>query len=107
MQVWSVLLLILLIVLVGILSVGAFLPLGPWTRAKRAGAPVSLGALVGMRVRKVPPDLIVEAYLRLQSSTTPAALDAVVSVYEAHRREITSGDDLVRLLARQAGNQAV
>jgi len=57
-----------------------FVPLGLWVTAIFSGARVSLGTLVGMRLRKVNPNDIVRPYI----SAIKAGLDLDVSQMEAH-----------------------
>jgi uncharacterized protein YqfA (UPF0365 family) len=57
-----------------------FVPVGLWITAIFSGARVSLGTLVGMRLRKVNPSDIVRPYI----SATKAGLDLKVSQMEAH-----------------------
>ncbi|MDQ3656400.1 MAG: flotillin-like protein FloA [Chloroflexota bacterium] len=57
-----------------------FVPLGLWVTAIFSGARVSLGTLVGMRLRKVNPNDIVRPYI----SAIKAGLDLNVSQMEAH-----------------------
>ncbi|MDQ3443028.1 MAG: flotillin-like protein FloA [Chloroflexota bacterium] len=57
-----------------------FVPLGLWVTAIFSGARVSLGTLVGMRLRKVNPNDIVRPFI----SAIKAGLDLDVSQMEAH-----------------------
>lgn len=44
---------------IGFLVLVWFVPVGLWIQAMVSGAPVGIGALIGMRLRKVPPSIIV------------------------------------------------
>lgn len=55
-------------------------PLRLWIAAKAAGAAVGMLTLVAMRLRRVPPDTIVAAYI----SAVKAGLDIQVNLLEAH-----------------------
>jgi len=57
-----------------------FVPVGLWVTAIFSGARVSLGTLVGMRLRKVNPSDIIRPYI----SAIKAGLDLNVSQMEAH-----------------------
>ncbi|MCL2190297.1 MAG: flotillin-like protein FloA [Defluviitaleaceae bacterium] len=57
-----------------------FVPLGLWISAISAGAKVSIGALIGMRLRKVNPSKIVNPLVRI----TKANISIPVSQLEAH-----------------------
>src|SRR5258706_16259630 len=56
------------------------IPLRLWIAAKAAGASVGMLTLVAMRLRRVPPDTIVAAYI----SAVKAGLDIRVNLLEAH-----------------------
>src|SRR3954470_14660926 len=55
-------------------------PLRLWIAAKAAGASVGMLTLVAMRLRRVPPDTIVAAYI----SAVKAGLEIQVDLLEAH-----------------------
>lgn len=57
-----------------------FVPIGLWVTALFSGARVSLGTLVGMRLRKVNPNDIVRPYI----SAIKAGMDLDVGQMEAH-----------------------
>jgi uncharacterized protein YqfA (UPF0365 family) len=66
-----------LIVFFVVLSI---VPIGLWISAKTAGAGVSMMQLVAMRLRKVPPPLIVSARI----TSMKAGLDVPINQLEAH-----------------------
>ncbi len=66
-SVWSILALFLIIVAIVVLSV-FFYFMNVWIRALASKAHVSLWVLVGMKLRRVPPTLIVEALIRLRKA---------------------------------------
>jgi uncharacterized protein YqfA (UPF0365 family) len=57
-----------------------YVPLGLWITAIFSGVPVGIGALIGMRLRKVPPQVIVNAMI----SATKAGLTVNRDALEAH-----------------------
>lgn len=57
-----------------------YVPLGLWITAVFSGVPVGIGALIGMRLRKVPPTVIVNAMI----SATKAGLTVNRNALEAH-----------------------
>lgn len=57
-----------------------YVPLGLWITAIFSGVPVGIGALIGMRLRKVPPQIIVNAMI----SATKAGLTVDRDALEAH-----------------------
>ncbi|MCY7410772.1 MAG: flotillin-like protein FloA [Chitinophagales bacterium] len=76
---------IFLAVIAGIVIVGIFLflylvPLNLWITAWVAGAPIGIGQLIAMRIRKVPPGLIVNALI----NTTKAGLKVTANEIETH-----------------------
>jgi uncharacterized protein YqfA (UPF0365 family) len=57
-----------------------FVPLGLWVTAVFSGVRVSIGTLIGMRLRKVPPADIIRPYI----SAAKAELDLDIGQMEAH-----------------------
>ena len=57
-----------------------YVPLGLWITAIFSGVPIGIGALIGMRLRKVPPAVIVNAMI----SATKAGLTMNRNELEAH-----------------------
>jgi len=57
-----------------------FVPLGLWITALFSGVRVSIGALIGMRLRRVPPRLIVETLI----TSTKAGLNNTTTDLETH-----------------------
>ncbi len=73
--------LLVVFVLIGIIILGViFYFLGLYVRALVSRAPISMFALIGMKLRQVPPRLIVDARIRL----TKAGLQLSVDLLEAH-----------------------
>src|SRR5437867_6554397 len=66
-----------LIMFIVILSI---VPIGLWISAKTAGAGISMMQLVAMRLRKVPPPLIVSGRI----TSMKAGLDIPTNQLEAH-----------------------
>ncbi len=72
---------VVLISMVVLVIVGLFIHfLGVWIRAFMSGAKVSLWQLVGMRLRRIPPSLIVDARIQL----VKAGLNLDTDALEAH-----------------------
>lgn len=73
---------IALIVIVAVLFILflVLVPLGIWFRALVSGAPVSMGRLVGMRLRKIKINMIVDAYI----TGKKAGLDINIATLETH-----------------------
>ena len=73
----------LLIVFLGIVGFFMFLyfvPVGLWITAIFAGVRVTIGELIGMRIRKVPPGIIVNSLI----TATKAGLQVTTSELETH-----------------------
>ena len=78
---------ILVIAVVGIF----FYFLNVWIRALMSGARVSIWSLVGMKLRRVPPSLIVDARIRL----VKAGMDLATDDLEAH---YLAGGDIINVV---------
>src|SRR5262245_7627910 len=73
----------------------------PWMRAFLSGAPVMVIQLLGMRLRGVPPRLIVDALVMLVHRGyphEPARSRLAESVYLAHRVRIQTPDQLANMV---------
>ena len=81
---------ILIIFLLGVF----FYFLGVWVRALMSGARVSIWSLVGMKLRRIPPTLIVDA--RIQS--TKAGLNLTTDQLEAHYLAGGNVESVIRAL---------
>lgn len=86
-----------IVIIVGILSLIAlsifisFVPIPLWINALFAGVKVSLGSLVGMRLRKVPPTVIVNALI----TAVKAGLPLTTNDLETH---YLSGGNVLRVV---------
>lgn len=93
-----------LIILVVVLIVGVFLryvPLGLWIRARSSGVPLTIGMLVGMRLRRISPPRLVDALIM----ATKAGLNLSINQLEKH---LLAGGNIERVIkalvsAQQAG----
>jgi len=66
-RVTDIFLIILFAVVLGVIGVGAA-AVGPWRRARRAGAPIALPAVMGMRMRQAPLSAIVPAWIEARQA---------------------------------------
>ena len=73
-------LVLLVIILIGLFTLFSFIPVRLWLAARFAGVTVGIFSLVGMRIRRVPPKLIVQAEI----SATKAGLDITTNDLETH-----------------------
>lgn len=60
-----------------------FIPVGLWIQALVSGAPVGIGTLIGMRLRKVPPSVIVGARITAAKAGIAISTDQLESHYLA------------------------
>ncbi len=68
-----------------------FIPVGLWITALAARVRIGIGSLIGMRLRKIPPSLIVNALINAQK----AGLDITSSMLETH---YMAGGNVVRVV---------
>ena len=73
----------------------------PWLKAFASGAHVPMPVIVGMRLRKVPPMLIVDARVELLSNDIDVPVRQLEKLYLAHGYEIRSAHDLAKLARRE------
>ena len=74
------LLVIIFLVLVLLIAFFSFFPVGLWISARASGVKVSIGSLVGMRIRRITPSKLVYPLIK----ATKAGLDVTLSKMEAH-----------------------
>jgi uncharacterized protein YqfA (UPF0365 family) len=79
----------LLLIIAGLAFVLYFIPIRLWIAAWASGAYVGLLDLIGMRLRRVPPDTVITARI----SAVKAGIDVTVNDLEAH---FLAGGDVVR-----------
>jgi len=63
-----------------------------------AAAPIPWGAIVGMRLRGTPPELIVDAYVSLVKRGETVDWSIVEATYLAHRRANMTSSELAGLV---------
>ncbi len=80
-----------LLVLVGLAILSYFVPLGLWIAAFSSGASVSIFTLIAMRLRRVPPSMIVKPRI----SAVKAGLNVTVDELEAH---FLAGGNVMRVV---------
>ncbi len=79
------------IILIGLFTLFSFIPLRLWLAARFSGVSVGIFSLVGMRIRRVPPKLIVQA----QISATKAGLEITTNDLETH---FLAGGNVVQVI---------
>lgn len=70
----------IVLIVVAIIAFFLIVPVSIWFRALVSGAPISMGKLVGMRLRKIKISMIVEAYI----TGKKAGLDININELETH-----------------------
>lgn len=73
-------LLLIFLVIIGVVVIFSFIPVGLWISALAAGVRVGIITLIGMRFRRVPPARIVNPLIK----SIKAGLDISVNQLEAH-----------------------
>jgi uncharacterized protein YqfA (UPF0365 family) len=76
----GILFILLFFIIIFLILFFYFIPIGLWITAIAARVRIGLGSLVGMRLRKIPPSLIVNALINAQK----AGLDINSSMLETH-----------------------
>ena len=79
------------IILLGVFTLFSFIPVRLWLAARFAGVSVGIFSLVGMRIRRVPPKLIVQAEI----SATKAGLEITTNDLETH---FLAGGNVVQVI---------
>jgi uncharacterized protein YqfA (UPF0365 family) len=87
----GIMLFTLFIIIIFLILFFYFIPIGLWITAIAARVRIGLGSLVGMRLRKIPPSLIVNALINAQKS----GLDVSSSMLETH---YMAGGNVVRVV---------
>ena len=92
------LLVIIFLVLVLLIVFFSFFPVGLWISARASGVKVSIGSLVGMRIRRITPSKLVYPLIK----ATKAGLDVTLSKMEAH---YLAGGNIDRVINALIGAQ--
>jgi uncharacterized protein YqfA (UPF0365 family) len=73
----------------------------PWLKTFLHGRPVTLFALIGMRLRGAPMGLITDAYVELAHSGSRATIADIERAYHANPSKIRSSSDLAAIVRAQ------
>lgn len=87
----GIILVILFFIIIFLILFFYIIPIGLWITAIAARVRIRLGSLIGMRLRKIPPSLIVNALINAQK----AGLDINSSMLETH---YMAGGNVVRVV---------
>ena len=92
---------VLAIALVAVLLFLRFVPLGLWITALSSGVHVSIGSLVGMRLRRIQPRMLVNPLIKARK----AGLDVTLPMLETHYLAGGNVDKVINaLIAAQRSN---
>ena len=80
--------------------------LRPWLYAKASGVDVMVRQLIGMRLRRVDPRLVIAAYVRDQKRGGHHSLDVIEATYLAFGNDVTTGADLLAIVDREASRRS-
>ncbi|MBQ3486337.1 MAG: flotillin-like FloA family protein, partial [Clostridia bacterium] len=93
--------LIIILVIVAICIFLSFVPLGLWISALASGVHVSIGSLVGMKIRRVQPKRLVSPLIKARK----AGLDVTINQLETHLLAGGNVDRVINaLIAAQRAN---
>jgi len=96
---WIVLAVVIAVILVSVFL--RFVPLGLWITSLAAGVHVSIGSLIGMRLRRIQPKRLVEPLIKARK----AGLDVTLSKLETHFLAGGNVDRVINaLIAAQRSN---
>jgi len=98
--IWGFLILILVLIFLGVFF--SFVPLGLWISALAAGVSIRITDLIGMRLRRVPPGVIINSLIKAhKAGLSEVTLDKL----EAHYLAGGNVDKVVNALiaAQRAG----
>lgn len=79
---------------------------GPWVIAKASGVNIEIPRLIGMRLRRTDPKIVVAAFVRDQKRGGQHSLDVIEAVYIAFRQDVERGGDLLELVDRETARAA-
>lgn len=97
--VWIAVVLVVAVILIAIFL--RFVPLGLWITSMAAGVHVSIGSLIGMRLRRIQPKSLVEPLIKARK----AGLDVTLSKLETHYLAGGNVDRVINaLIAAQRSN---
>ena len=94
----TIFLIVLFWIFLLVLMVLFFLFFRAWVRAIMSGFPVPLMSIITMRLRGVPPVLLVDAYTALRRAGNETAVREVEETYLANRTRVRTSQDLIGLV---------
>jgi uncharacterized protein YqfA (UPF0365 family) len=75
--------------------------LRPWSRALFSGAPVPILTILGMRLRRTPAVLVIDAYIQLVKRNKKPSITQVETLFITYRSRIHTAEDLVDIVMHE------
>jgi uncharacterized protein YqfA (UPF0365 family) len=75
--------------------------------AKASGVDIEIPRLIGMRLRRTDPKVVVGAFVRDRKRGGHHSLDVIEAVYIAFKQDVERGGDLLELVDRETARVAV
>jgi uncharacterized protein YqfA (UPF0365 family) len=75
--------------------------LRPWVMAKASGVDIGVLQLIGMKLRRTNPTVVMEAFVRDQKRGSRHSIDVIEAAYIAFKDEIVRGGDLLTITDRE------
>lgn len=72
----------------------------PWVRCYVSGAPLTVIDIIGMRFRRSPVRLLVDAHIALKHQGNPTSITVIEACYMAHKHQIHDLNSLMQLLPK-------
>ena len=94
----TILLIVLFWIVLVVLLASFFLFWRAWIRSLLNGFPVPLLSIISMRLRGVPPILLVDAYTALRRTGNETTVREVEESYLANRTRVRTSQDLIGLV---------
>lgn len=102
----TILLILLFWIFLLVLFVLFFLFFRAWVRAILSGFPVPLISIITMRLRGVPPILLVDAYTALRRTGNETTVREVEESYLANRTRVRTSQDLIGLVKSKTASRS-
>jgi uncharacterized protein YqfA (UPF0365 family) len=102
----TILLVVLFWIFLIVLTVSFFLFWRAWVRALMNGFPIPIVPIITMRLRGVPPILLVDAYTALRRSGVETTVRNVEEAYLANRTRMRTSQDLIGLVKNKTASRS-
>ena len=102
----TILLIVMFWILMLVLVVAYFFVWRAWVRAILTGFPISFLSILTMRLRGVPPVLLVDAYTALRRAGIDTTVREVEELYLDNRTRVRTSQDLIGLVKSKAATES-